>query len=553
MDQPWSLTKLQEQDSVFQSPVVIQAYNLASKAHGGQYRKNGDPVLVHCVETAKILSKLDAEEHIIAAALLHDVVDDTDLTFDALKSLVPADVFDLVKKVSKLSYMSQLTRNSAKHDWQKLKDVFIASVDCRAVLIKLADRIHNLRTLNALSKSKQVLWAQESMDLFVPLAGRLGCWSLKSEMEDLCFSVLHPKEHEKLKVTYNEKLASFSECKLKQVLNQLKCALVENGVEFEDLSGRPKNLYGVFQKMKKKGLDSIDEVLDLFALRVILKDDQDCHKAQQIVHTLWRHLPDHSKDYISQPKTNGYRSLHDVCLVEQGVIPLEVQIRTLKMHYLAEHGVAAHWRYKEHQGDHPMNEFVELRTLWSRYVLNWVFELNDMKLRPEGENQESSNQLNSIWNAFWSFERKELSFKGCKNESKSDPNWNPVFVLVQNGAELQIYEAPGEASLEEFLLEHVGILEEAGTLPLVNGEKLEPDSRLQFGDLIEFSEDLEFHDCTNGSLTSSNVHHLMNSTSSSSKCEIPPRSQRGFNRVFENEGVVSSVIPLRRKLNSSEV
>eukprot|EP00210_Caulerpa_lentillifera_P000175 g170.t1 len=554
VDTPWSLGKLQKLNPVFSSPVVIQAYSLASKAHQGQYRKNGDPVLVHCVETAKILSELDADEHIIAAALLHDVVDDTCLSFNKLAPLVPADVFDLIKKVSKLSYTSQLARNSAKHDQTKLKDVLIASVDCRAVLIKLADRIHNLRTLDALSVDKQRLWAQETMDLFIPLAGRLGCWSLKSEMEDLCFSVLHPEAHEVLLTEYNRKLASFSESKLQGVLNQLKSALDERGVRYEDLSGRPKNLYGVYQKMKKKEYEDIDQVLDLFALRIILKDDQDCYEAQQIVHGLWKHLPERSKDYISCPKTNGYRSLHDVCLLEDGVIPLEVQIRTMKMHYIAEHGVAAHWRYKEDHEEHPMSEFVELRTLWSRYVLNWVFELNDMKLRPDSHpTDDTSTQLNTIWNAFWSFERKDLGFIGCKHGAKINPNWCPVYVLVQDEQSLQICETPIDSSLEEFLLEHVGILKNTKMLPLVNGERLEPHSKLQFGDLIEFSNNMEDEEDSRGTAAASySLHHLMDSSSSSSSMgKLTNLHSQGDNNLNgENGELVSSVIPLRRKLNS---
>jgi len=487
-ERPWSLGKLQQVFPVFRQGVVVEAYELAARAHAGQLRRTGEPVLMHCVETAKILAEINADDHIIAAALLHDVVDDTCLTFGQLRTMIAADVYDLVKKVSRLSYMSQLVRHgdASPRDLAKLKDVLIASVDCRAVLIKMADRIHNMRTASALSLGKQTQWAQETMDLFVPLAGRLGCWGIKSELEDLCFAILHPQEHAQLKAAYDAKVAWFTGEHLQDVLNELKMALDRQGIEYEDISGRPKNLYGIYRKMQKKGYNDVNQVLDVFALRVVLKDGQSCHKALKAVSDLWPTVEGKLKDYVQHPKPNGYRSIHHVCLVND--VPLEVQIRTTKMHYIAEHGVAAHWRYKE-TGTADMTAFVEQRTLWSRYVLNWVFFLNDKKLRPH-DLEESSAVCQYIWKAFLSFDDKDRGTVACQHRGRrsSPATWCPVHVVVKEVDAVQVCDASPRATLEEFLLEHCGILKGNGRIPMINGEVAAPDYKLQFGDLIEFAD-----------------------------------------------------------------
>lgn len=463
---------------------MVDAYNLAASAHVGQFRKSGEPVLAHCVETAKILAEINADDHMVAAALLHDVVDDTSVTFAQLESCVSSDVCDLVRKVSKLSHVSQLVRERDLHDCTKLKDVLIASVDCRAVLIKMADRIHNMRTASALKQEKQLHWARETMELFVPLAGRLGCWGIKSELEDLCFAILYPREHAELKTIYDAKVATFTQEHLQTVLNKLKQALDAAGIAYDDISGRPKNLYGVYRKMQKKHITDLDNVLDLFAIRIVVKDGQSCHEALKTVHKLWPAFPGKLKDYISNPKPNGYRSIHDVCFID--AMPLEVQIRTSQMHYVAEHGIAAHWRYKEEAND--ANAFVEQRTLWSRYVLNWVFELNDQKLRPV-ELKDTSAILQSIWTSFWSFEEKERGMIACRHGNRSIPStWSPLLVVVKDAQTIQVCESTPKATLEEFLLDHCGILESDGCVPILNGERVSTDTVLQFGDLIEFGD-----------------------------------------------------------------
>ena len=485
--QPWNLLKLQADFPVFMHPVVTEAYEVAAKAHAGQLRKSGEPVLSHCAETAKILAALNADSHIIAAALLHDVVDDTCVTCAQLKSWIAADVYDLVEKVSKMSHMSQLVRDGGVSlpNVGKLKDVLIASVDCRAVLIKLADRIHNMRTLSALSHAKQQEWAQETMDLFVPLAGRLGCWAIKSELEDLAFAVLYPEAYHDLKERYDAKVALFNEAHLKGALDKLKMALDAAGIVYEDISGRPKNLYGVFRKIQRKHYESLDQVLDLFALRIVLRDGQSCHKALEVVQHLWQSVPNKLKDYVQHPKPNGYRSIHDVCIVDG--VPLEVQIRNTAMHYIAEHGVAAHWRYKEASPDSgAVHEFVEQRTLWSRYVLNSVFELNDKKLRPDAL-QESSTAVQSIWKSFLSFEDTKPRTIACQHGAKNlGTSWCPVHIVVQDSEGLRVCDAPLCATVESFLLEHGDVLKSDGRVPTVNGNLVPPDTVLQFGDLIEF-------------------------------------------------------------------
>jgi hypothetical protein len=286
---------------------------------------------------------------VVAAGLLHDTLDDTMLTAEQLGALFPdSDVPLLVAGVSKMSGASQLHRDAGRHlprgEVDALRAMLLAMADVRVVLIKLADRLHNMRTVGALSPAAAARVAAETLDVFCPLANRLGVWSVKAELEDACFQVLHAAEHDAVAGRLHGGAEAAGVAASRAALAD---ALAAAGVHTLDLSGRPKNLYSIWRKMERKGLPLADvhAVLDARALRVIVPDERACYAALEAVHSLWAPLDGKVKDYIVEPKANGYRSLHTVVTDAAGR-PLEVQIRTPEMHAVAEYGVAAHWRYK---------------------------------------------------------------------------------------------------------------------------------------------------------------------------------------------------------------
>lgn len=256
-----------------------------------------------------------------------------------------------------------------------LRAMMLAMTDVRVVLIKLADRLHNMRTVAALSPAKQRRMAAETLAVFAPLANRLGVWSIKAELEDLCFAVLYPEEFAELSANLRRQAEQQD---IIQSLNLVSDALEGASIEVVDLSGRPKNLYSVWRKMSKKGVE-VEDIFDIRAIRIIVKDKAACYSALRSVHKLWAPLEDRFKDYIRQPKANKYRSLHTVVHDSTGR-PLEVQIRTSYMHAVAEYGVAAHWRYKEGRGDPDANqEFVDQQVAWARLMVSWGLELANSK------------------------------------------------------------------------------------------------------------------------------------------------------------------------------
>jgi (p)ppGpp synthase/HD superfamily hydrolase len=363
---------------VFYAPVVVKAFRMAEEAHKGQFRRNGDSFLLHCMETALILAATGVDSSVVAAGLLHDAIDDSNLSLQLLRGALGEDVANLVIGVSRLSNLSQLARNSNTvcdpTEADRLRTMILAMVDVRVVLIKIADRLHNLRTLEALPSLKQIGMANETLEIFAPLANRLGIWSWKAELEDLCFKCLKPAEYQDLSTRLSERCR---EGIVMSSIEDLEEALKIRGVQFIDLCGRPKNLYSVYKKMMKKKRTP-EEILDVRGLRLIVADENSCYKALEIVHELWRQIPGKSKDYIVESKPNGYKSLHTVVTGSDGY-PLEVQIRTMKMHHQAEYGLAAHWRYKEDNTEH--SAFSSERVEWARWVLTWHSEITDTKLR----------------------------------------------------------------------------------------------------------------------------------------------------------------------------
>ncbi|MBS3957752.1 MAG: bifunctional (p)ppGpp synthetase/guanosine-3',5'-bis(diphosphate) 3'-pyrophosphohydrolase [Clostridiales bacterium] len=348
---------------------LAEAYALAVEAHEGQTRKSGEPFVKHPIEVCLILSELHLDTATLKAALLHDVVEDSRYDLAEIRARFGDEVTDLVDGVTKLGKIEFESLSEAQS--QNLRKMLIAMAkDIRVILIKLADRLHNMRTLSALPPERRRDKAVETMEIYAPLAHRLGISSIKWELEDLAFYYLEPRKFHQVQKMVAESRAA-REAYLHQVIDQLQSELAEIGVEAE-ISGRPKHLYSIYQKMSHKGKD-FNEIYDLIALRVIVDSVKDCYGALGTVHSIWKPVPGRFKDYVAMPKFNMYQSLHTTVIGPAGR-PLEIQIRTEEMHRTAEYGIAAHWRYKE--GSRSDESFDE-RLAWLRQMLEWQTELKD--------------------------------------------------------------------------------------------------------------------------------------------------------------------------------
>ncbi|HDN81081.1 MAG: GTP diphosphokinase [Chloroflexi bacterium] len=358
--------------------LVSRAYELAKVAHEGQVRASGEPYIQHSLAVAHILSDLRLDPATIAAGLLHDVVEDTILDVDDIRAEFGEEVARLVDGVTKLEKMEkdrlqarELSR--AYEQAESIRKMFLAMVDdVRVVLIKLADRLHNMRTLGSLPEHKRRRIAQETLEIFAPLANRLGIWKIKWELEDLAFRYLEPDKYKEIAMKLDQRRKD-RERYIAKVIETLQKRLKEAGIEAE-ITGRPKHIYSIYQKMKRKNLD-FNQIYDLHGVRIIVNDIKDCYAALGVVHSLWPPIPGEFDDYIATPKDNMYRSLH-TAVVGPGGKPLEVQIRTYEMHRVAEYGIAAHWRYKE-QAKRDV-EF-ENKIAWLRQILEWRQEVTDAR------------------------------------------------------------------------------------------------------------------------------------------------------------------------------
>jgi RelA/SpoT family (p)ppGpp synthetase len=327
---------------------VQHAYEVAAHAHRHQRRKSGEPYITHVVATADILAELRVDTAVIIAGLLHDTVEDTEVTLEDIRRDFGDEVGTLVDGVTKLGKISEVTGSRKRilghMETESLRKMFLAmSRDVRVVLVKLADRLHNMRTLHALSRQKQQAIARETLEIFAPLANRLGIWQIKWELEDLCLRYLEPATYYDLVMRLNERREE-REAFIQESIVTLKKALHDLGIE-ADISGRSKHLYSIYKKMKRKERD-LDQIFDVRALRLIVGSKAECYAALGVVHGLWRPVPGEFDDYIANPKGNNYQSLHTAVYADKGK-PLEIQIRDTSMHRWAEYGVAAHWRYKE--------------------------------------------------------------------------------------------------------------------------------------------------------------------------------------------------------------
>ena len=349
-----------------------KAYRYTEQMHINQKRASGEPYFVHPCQVASILMDLGLDCATIVSALLHDVIEDTSATEEDIRREFGEEVLMLVSGVTKLERTVYTSTEEA--DAENFRKVFVAMAkDVRVIIIKLADRLHNMRSLNFLSHERQQRIAKETLDIYAPLAGRLGISQIKCELEDLCLKYLDPESYEYLVYNIRAQLSERKEF-VSQIVEEIKVVMQNNGVEGE-VFGRPKHFYSIYKKMKNKG-KTLDQIYDLTAVRVIVKNIKECYTVLGSLHEKWKPIPGRIKDYIATPKPNKYQSLHTTVMTSFGQ-PFEIQIRTEEMHKIAEFGIAAHWKYKEGNGE--ANTDLENRLDWLRGVMEWQGDLKDSK------------------------------------------------------------------------------------------------------------------------------------------------------------------------------
>lgn len=476
------LLAVQLKHDIFRDEFVVKAFYEAEKAHRGQMRASGDPYLQHCLETAFLLATIGANSTVVAAGLLHDTIDDCSTTYDYIFQTFGAGVADLVEGVSKLSQLSKLAREnniaSETGEADRLHTMFLAMADARAVLIKLADRLHNMRTLDALPLMKQQIFAKETLEVFAPLANRLGIYSWKEQLESLCFKHIHPDQHEELS---DKVVKFFDEAMITSAVAKLEQALDDAAVTYHMLTGRHKSLYSIYKKMFKKKL-TMDEIHDIHGLRLIVDKEEDCYKALEVVRKLWSEVPGKFKDYINRPKCNGYQSLHTV-VTGEGMVPLEVQIRTKDMHLQAEFGFAAHWRYKENNCE--LSSFVLQMVEWARWVVTWQCETMSK--------DRSIGCVDSLKPPCKFPSHSEDCPYSYKPNSGPD---GPVFVIMVENNKMSVQEFPANSTI-------VDVMQRAGQgesfrrtnfplkevlRPRLNHEPVsDPSHKLKMGDVVELT------------------------------------------------------------------
>ena len=357
------------------SKLIMRAYKYALENHGDQKRKSGEPYIIHPIQVAYTLAELGLDDATICAALMHDLAEDTAVTLNDISSEFSPEIAEMVNGVTKLAKIKYVSAEEQQEE--NYRKMFLAmGKDIRVILIKLADRLHNIRTLKFLKRDRQIAIAQETIDLYAPLANRLGVFSMKWELEDQAFKYLYPEEYREIV----EGIAKKREERLKfidQIVDEIKINLKKEKIVCE-ITGRAKHLYSIYRKMKRDN-KTLDQIYDLFALRILVNSVKDCYAALGVVHELYTPMPGRFKDYIAVPKPNMYQSLHTTLLGPNGT-PFEVQIRTYNMHRIAEFGIAAHWAYKEQSFLHGKKENVtvkEDKLAWLRESLEWQKDMQN--------------------------------------------------------------------------------------------------------------------------------------------------------------------------------
>lgn len=429
--------------------LVVKAYEFANEKHNGQLRKSGEPYIIHPLQVAYILTTIDLDEATICAALLHDVVEDTEVTHEDIVRIFSEEIANLVDGVTKLSKLQQniTVKEQQVEDYRKM---FLAmGKDIRVILIKLADRLHNMRTLKFLTRERQIANAKETMELYAPLANRLGLYSLKWELEDLSFKYLYPEEYREL-VEGIDRKRDERLIFIESIMDKIRLELRRQHIDSE-VTGRAKHLYSIYRKMKRDN-KTLDEIYDLFALRILVNSVKDCYAALGVVHELYNPMPGRFKDYISVPKSNMYQSLHTTLIGPKGT-PFEVQIRTWDMHRVAEFGIAAHWAYKEanYKGTKSVVSVQEDKLDWLRESLEWQKDMQDPDeflntlrtelfedevyvFTPKGDIKVLPREATPIDFAYMIHEQIGHRMTGCKVNSKMVP----IITKLKNGDIIEI-------------------------------------------------------------------------------------------------------------------
>ncbi|MBQ3642380.1 bifunctional (p)ppGpp synthetase/guanosine-3',5'-bis(diphosphate) 3'-pyrophosphohydrolase [bacterium] len=423
---------------------IYKAYKFAEKLHDGQYRVSEEPYIIHPIEVAKILATLKVDKHTLMAAILHDTIEDTGLTAEQLQAEFGEDVLNLVLGVTKLDKFQ--FKSKEERQAESFRRMFIAMAkDARVILLKLADRLHNMRTLNYMAPAKQIRIAQETIDIFAPLANRLGIGKIKAELEDLSLRYLNPEKYfEIAKLVAQKKVERENTVKL--LIDEISESLKKNEIEAE-ITGRAKHYYSIYKKMQRLNV-AFNDLYDITAVRVIVNTERQCYEVLGIIHSLFKPIPGRFKDYIAMPKGNGYKSLH-TSVIGPKQKPLEVQIRTKEMHKIAEYGVAAHWKYKE-SGSIKASADDDIK-------FSWMHQMIEM-------DKETSNANEFV-------EKVKLDLFG-----------NQVFAFTPMG---DIIDLPQNATPIDFAFRIHSEVGYRTTGALINGRIAQLDTKLNNGDIVE--------------------------------------------------------------------
>lgn len=423
---------------------IYKAFKFAEKLHAGQYRVSEEPYIIHPVEVAKILATLKVDKHTLMAAILHDTIEDTGITAEQLGGEFGEDVLNLVLGVTKLDKLQ--FKSKEERQAESFRRMFIAMAnDVRVIFLKLADRLHNMRTLNYMAPEKQVRIAQETLDIFAPLANRLGIGKIKAELEDLSLRYLNPEKYFEIAKLVAQKRVE-RENTVKLLIDEISDSLKRNEIDAE-ITGRAKHYYSIYKKMQRLNV-AFNDLYDITAVRVIVNSERQCYEVLGIIHSLFKPIPGRFKDYIAMPKGNGYKSLH-TSVIGPKQKPLEVQIRTKEMHNIAEYGVAAHWKYKE-SGSMKANSEDDIKFSW----MHQMIELD----------KETTNANEFV-------EKVKLDLFG-----------NQVFAFTPMG---DIIDLPLNATPIDFAFRIHSEVGYKTTGALINGRIAQLDTKLKNGDIVE--------------------------------------------------------------------
>ncbi len=438
-------TKLEEQHRTPEDIAQIEkAFEFAKKLHEGQYRVSEEPYIIHPVEVVKILVDLRADTHTLIAGFLHDILEDTDTQPEEIKELFGEDVLTLVQGVTKLGKLK--FKSKEERQAENFRRLFIAMAnDVRIIFLKLADRLHNMRTLNFMAPAKQQRIAQETLDIFAPLANRLGVGKIKAELEDLSLKYLYPDKYYEIAKLVSQKKVE-RETTVKLLIENLKHDVQKSGINAQ-ITGRAKHYYSIYNKMRRQNI-AFHDLYDITAVRVIVDTEKECYEVLGLIHSQFKPIPGRFKDYIAMPKGNMYQSLH-TSVIGPNKKPLEVQIRTWQMHEIAEYGVAAHWRYKE-KGSQKADSNTDMQFSWMRKLVEYNNETVDAK-----------DYVNSV---------------------KLDLFSDQVFAFTPNG---DVIDLPKNATPLDFAYRIHSDVGHKTVGALINGRIAQLDSKLNNGDIVE--------------------------------------------------------------------